>query len=424
MSFKTPRIAAAVLAAAALLAAPAASAYAWGPDGDDTAVPLDVDGRTYVAGDGPTVLRIAGSDRIATAIKAFCATESWRNHHRGDNSDRLILAASDDDKYADALASGPLADLLDAPILVTPSGDKLDGRIVSLLVLGCDGIRGNRDDFPIDSVTITSGTGVLREGIVQQLLAEPVFVDGVLDTSKGAGIPSCESGFDLQRPDRECGVDRYAGLNRYQTATAIAKYVDHIAFHKGYDNLNVFIADGNNFPDALAAGAAAAERNGVVILTNGAAGLDNTGFEFASNYAYSGKMIQNHNEVWVVGGNAKLAAAKGFNGVPVEPAFTVVGADRYETAAMLAKKAFTLKAHGQDFVVASGEVPADAVFAGGFAANLDGPLLLTAHGALSDPTGAYLKTDAASDSRITVFGGTGSVSPNVSGQLVALLAAL
>ena len=89
MSFKTPRIAAAVLAAAALLAAPAASAYAWGPDGDDTAVPLDVDGRTYVAGDGPTVLRIAGSDRIATAIKAFCATESWRNHHRGDNSDRL-----------------------------------------------------------------------------------------------------------------------------------------------------------------------------------------------------------------------------------------------------------------------------------------------------------------------------------------------
>ncbi|MBK7611751.1 MAG: cell wall-binding repeat-containing protein [Actinomycetales bacterium] len=236
MSFKTPRIAAAVLAAAALLAAPAASAYAWGPDGDDTAVPLDVDGRTYVAGDGPTVLRIAGSDRIATAIKAFCATDSWRGHHDGGDSDRLI-----------------------------------------------------------------------QEGIVQQLLAPPVFkVDGSLDTTKGAGIPNCPSGFDLRRHDRECGVDRYAGLNRYQTATAIAKYVDHIAFHKGYDNLNVFIADGNNFPDALAAGAAAAERNGVVILTNGAAGLDNTGFEFASNYAYSGKMIQNHNEVWVVGETPRL----------------------------------------------------------------------------------------------------------------------
>ncbi len=425
MSFKTPRIAAAVLTAAALLAAPAASAYAWGPDGDDTAVPLDVDGRTYVAGDGPTVLRIAGPDRIATAIKAFCATESWRGHHDGGDSDRLILAASDDDKYADALASGPLADLLDAPILVTPSGDKLDGRIVSLLVLGCDGIRRTRDDFPIDSVTITSGTGVLKEGIVQQLLAPPVFkVDGSLDTTKGAGIPNCPSGFDLRRHDRECGVDRYAGLNRYQTATAIAKYVDHVAWHKGYNNLNVFIADGNNFPDALAAGAAAAERNGVVILTNGAAGLDNTGFEFASNYAYSGKMIQNHNEVWVVGGNAKIAAAKGFNGVPVEPAFTVVGSDRYETAAMLAKQAFTLKAHGQDFVVASGEIPADAVFAGGFAANLDGPLLLTASASLSPATGSYLKANAASDSRITVFGGTGSVTPTVSGQLVALLAAL
>lgn len=422
MSFKTPRFAAAALAAAALLVAPAASAYAWGPDGDDTAVPLDVDGRTYVAGDGPTVLRIAGEDRIATAIKAFCATESWRNHHSGDNSDRLILA--DSLNYADALASGPLADLLDAPILVTPSGDKLDPRIVSLLVLGCDGVRNTRDDAPIDSVTITSGTGVLKEGIVQQLLAPPVFVSGVLDTTKGAGIPSCDSGRDLRDSRRECGVDRYAGLNRYQTATAIAKYVDHVAYHKGYDNLNVFLADGDNFPDALAAGAAAAERNGVVILTMGAAGLDNTGFEFASNYAYSGKMIQNHNEVWVVGGNAAKAAVKGFNGVRVEPAFSVVGSDRYATAAMLAEQAFTLKAHGQDFVVASGEVPADAVFGGGFAANLDGPLLLTASSTLSTPTGDYLKEYATADARITVFGGTGSVSPTVSGQLVALLAAL
>jgi putative cell wall-binding protein len=422
MSFKTPRFAAAALAAAALLVAPAASAYAWGPDGDDTAVPLDVDGRTYVAGDGPTVLRIAGEDRIATAIKAFCATESWRNHHSGDNSDRLILA--DSLNYADALASGPLADLLDAPILVTPSGDKLDPRIVSLLVLGCDGVRHTRDDAPIDSVTITSGTGVLKEGIVQQLLAPPVFVSGVLDTTKGAGIPSCDSGRDLRDSRRECGVDRYAGLNRYQTATAIAKYVDYVAYHKGYDNLNVFLADGDNFPDALAAGAAAAERNGVVILTMGAAGLDNTGFEFASNYAYSGKMIQNHNEVWVVGGNAAKAAVKGFNGVRVEPAFSVVGSDRYATAAMLAEQAFTLKAHGQDFVVASGEVPADAVFGGGFAANLDGPLLLTASSTLSTPTGDYLKEYATADARITVFGGTGSVSPTVSGQLVALLAAL
>jgi hypothetical protein len=300
----------------------------------------------------------------------------------------------------------------------------LDPRIVSLLVLGCDGVRHTRDDAPIDSVTITSGTGVLKEGIVQQLLAPPVFVSGVLDTTKGAGIPSCDSGRDLRDSRRECGVDRYAGLNRYQTATAIAKYVDYVAYHKGYDNLNVFLADGDNFPDALAAGAAAAERNGVVILTMGAAGLDNTGFEFASNYAYSGKMIQNHNEVWVVGGNAAKAAVKGFNGVRVEPAFSVVGSDRYATAAMLAEQAFTLKAHGQDFVVASGEVPADAVFGGGFAANLDGPLLLTASSTLSTPTGDYLKEYATADARITVFGGTGSVSPTVSGQLVALLAAL
>ena len=59
-----------------------------------------------------------------------------------------------------------------------------------------------------------------------------------------------------------------------------------------------------------------------------------------------------------------------------------------------------------------------------FAANLDGPLLLTASSTLSTPTGDYLKEYATADARITVFGGTGSVSPTVSGQLVALLAAL
>ena len=405
MSFKTPRLAVAALAATAVLAASAATAHAYG---DDTAPPLDVDGRTWVMGDGPTVLRIAGSDRIATAIKALCAVPNWR-WNDPERSDALVLASSEN--FADALASAPLADVLDAPLLVTPNGSSLDPRIVSLLVLGCDGIRNTRDDRPIDTVTITSGTGVLTEGIVKQLQDPVVWkTDGSLDTSKGAGITG--------------GVDRYAGLNRFQTATSIAKRIDYLAWMTGKDNLNVFIADGYDFPDALAAGAAAAERDGVVLLTMGAGGMDNTGFEFASNYAYSGKKIMNHNEVWAVGGNAAKAVRVGFNGVPVEPAFTVVGADRYETAAMLADKAFTLKARHQDFVVASGEQYADAVFAGAFAANLDAPLLLTASASLSPATGSYLKAKAASNSRITVFGGTGSVTPTVSGQLVALLAAL
>ena len=406
MSFKTPRLAAAALAATAMLAASAATAHAYG---DDTAPSLDVDGMTYVMGDGPTVLRIAGEDRIATAIKAFCAVPKWR-FNDPKRSDALVLASSEN--FADALASAPLADVMDAPLLVTPNGSSLDPRIVSLLVLGCNGVVGGGDDRPIDTVTITSGTGVLTEGVVKQLQAPVVWKSpGVLDTSKGAGIAG--------------GVDRYAGLNRFQTATAIAKRIDFLAWLAGKDNLNVFIADGYDFPDALAAGAAAAERDGVVLLTMGAGGMDNTGFEFASNYAYSGKKIMNHSEVWAVGGNASKAVKVGFNGVPVEPAFTVVGADRYETAAMLATKAFTLEDKFQDFVVASGEQYADAVFAGAFAANLDAPLLLTASASLSPATGDYLKAKATTEgafSRVTVFGGTGSVSPAVSGKIVEILA--
>ena len=115
MSFKTPRLAAAALAATAMLAASAATAHAYG---DDTAPSLDVDGMTYVMGDGPTVLRIAGEDRIATAIKAFCAVPKWR-FNDPKRSDALVLASSEN--FADALAS---ADRSYVGISVSPTPDQ------------------------------------------------------------------------------------------------------------------------------------------------------------------------------------------------------------------------------------------------------------------------------------------------------------
>ena len=116
---------------------------------------------------------------------------------------------------------------------------------------------------------------------------------------------------------------------------------------------------------------------------------------------------------------------RGFNGQPIEQTNTVVGSDRYETATMLASQVFGTGANApRDYVVTSGENYADAVFAGGYAANIDAPLVLTPSASLSPFTANYLKTTAPDKSRIIVFGGNGSVTPAVQGQIVTAVTKL
>ena len=398
MSILKRRAGVAAVACAAALALSAPNAFAASP-GDDSAVPISVDGAVVVASqDAPTAVRIAGKDRVATAIKAACS-RTFSKH--------AILASSSN--FADALASGPLADAWDAPIIVTPDGSSLDPQVLAYFALGCDGKAGTRDE--ITSVTITSGTGVLTDGIVKQLKDAitwdtkntPVTTDDVLNG--GAAVAR---------------VDRVAGANRYQTSAAIAWTVPN----DWASTPEIFFADGNNFPDALAAGAAAANHRGVVLLTMEDDGLDSSTFKYATSKPWANYAAVNHGQLWAVGGNAAKAVKKGHLGEAVEiPASQVlVGEDRYETAAMLAKAIFVKPV---DAVVASGESYADAVFAGGYAANLDAPLLLTNPSTLSSKTADYLKAEAANKlARVIVMGGTGSVTPAVQGQIVTAITAI
>jgi putative cell wall-binding protein len=370
MSLKYRRVAVAAVAAASIGAFGAPSAFA-----ADDAPQINIDAPVDVAvPNGPTVLRIADRDRIGTAIEAL-QSRCWA----GGN---VILASSEN--FADALAAGPLADVRNAPILVTPNGDSLDPRVADALT---DAYSVGGTQCPgFDKVTIVSGTGVLTSGVVDEI----------------------EDDLDLD-------TERFSGANRYQTSTVIGLAVVSDINFEGELNagVDVFLADGDNFPDALAAGAAAAERNGVVLLTMGDRGIDDSvALATSLNGPYSGPSADAHRSIWAVGGNAAKAAAKGFQGgQPIEVNFSVVGADRYETAAKLARATF---GNPKDFVVASGENYADGVVAGGYAANLDAPLLLTTSAALSKVTGDYLSEKVDNGERVIVFGGPGSVSKAVS----------
>lgn len=309
------------------------------------------------------LFRVAGQDRVNTAIKLMnSSTKHW--------GPEVIIARTDD--FADALSAGPLADVLDAPILLSAPGNSIDSRVITAI-----------HNKGFSRVTLVGGTGVFTEKARAQL--------------EGHGW----------------AVTRNRGVDRYETAVGIAKRAIKIGFDNPTvtpKNVNVYLATGVNFPDALAAGAAAADNDGVVLLTKDKV-LEDFTYNFLVKEVETINPKVNGVEIHTVGGQAEAAAKSRIEDI----ADTNTGANRYATAAMLMGK---YKNGIARIAVVSGEGFADGVAAAGWVANHDGALLLTRNAYLSPETDAalypyYDNTDVD----IVVVGGTGSVSLNVSDQL-------
>lgn len=354
-----------VLAASAAVAVALGGAV--GASANIDGSPIDIDGPPDVVTSGnPSIYRFAGPDRVSTALQAAMRTSivatpsGW--------GDTVIIATSDD--FADALAAGTLADVLDAPVLLNPTGNSLRSDVRAY-------VNAN-----FDNVILVGGTGV--------------FGDSVRTSLEAAGHD----------------VERIGGPNRYQTALQLGLQTVARADAGTYDNVNVFLADGHNFPDALAAGAAAAENDGVVLLTIGWDRIDATTYG-----ALTIGGLQDHESIIAVGGPAAAAAASGYQGDPIEVDHSVVGSNRYDTAVELADR---FVGDAVNFVIASGENFPDGVVGGAYAGNVDGALLLTQQDRLTDVTGDYLESIRLEVENVFVFGGPGSVSPAVSRAIAEL----
>jgi len=190
--------------------------------------------------------------------------------------------------------------------------------------------------------------------------------------------------------------------------------VDFYGIESGADSLNVnpYITTGINFPDALAAGAAAAANDGVVLLTKGEA-MDSRGFtedflvdlnDWVADTEFWWDV--NTTETFAVGGPAHRALVA--NDVRFVEAYD--GADRYETATLTAEGTF---GDPSFFAVVSGMNYPDAVVASAYIANADGPLLLSAPDALTPVTAAYLADNVDNGQMVVTFGGPGSMSKAV-----------
>lgn len=302
-----------------------------------------------------TIDRLGGPDRIDTAI----ATSHLGYNNAGSatlQAGGVVLTRSD--SFADALAGSALAAKTHAPLLLTPTGG-LDSRVATEL---------RRVLKPGGQVTLLGGTDALSAHVESQVAA---------------------LGFTTRR---------LAGPDRYATAVAIADATTA-------NPARILVATGNNFPDALAAGAASgtAQKVGkdtVVLLSNDRQ-LPGSTAAYVSAHA-------NAAQLFGVGDQGAEALQSMF---PADHVIPVAGTDRYATAAAVAHIFFNGPTSPASIGVAVGDNWPDALSGGALLGTQGAPLLLANKAAIPGVEADYAETVASSVNTVLAFGGT-DVMPN------------
>lgn len=274
-------------------------------------------------------------------------------------SDTAVLVRDND--YADSLVSGPLAAQLNAPILLTPT-KSMNNKTLNQLV---------------------------KRGFKRVII-----VGGLASVSENVALTIRKAGFS---------VERIGGADRYATATAVA---DRLLAERGSTNTAVFLATGQDYPDALAASAAAIKQNGVVLLTTNRGGQADT--KTWMNSAKSGM-------VHAIGG----PAVKTIDTYGVKTEKKVMGKNRYQTATAVATSFFP--ANPARVVVATGMDFPDATVATAITAKTGAPVTLTPAHRLAPITGKYLHTTKNSIKKIDILGGTKAVTTRVESEIIAVV---
>ena len=196
-------------------------------------------------------------------------------------------------------------------------------------------------------------------------------------------------------------VDRLSGADRYATAAAISA----ASFSPGVPI--AYVATGANFPDALAAGAAAVRRGGPVLLVTssnvpGATARELARLDPAQIVVVGGSSIVSQGVIDQLRAYATTGTVR-----------RLAGATRYATAAAISRDAFPQNVPVA--YVATGMNFPDALAGVAAAGSGGGPVLLTKPNELPAETAAEL--GRLRPDRIVVLGGTSVISGTVANAL-------
>ncbi|SCL40689.1 WD40-like Beta Propeller Repeat [Micromonospora pallida] len=331
-------------------------------DGTQADFPVPIHGASGVPAYQPRkkdrVARLAGTNRFTTA--AAVSQSHWKTYGNAadtrEQANSVVLSRSD--TFADALSGSALAAFKRGPLLMTPPTS-------------------------LEASTKAEIQRVLAPGGTVYLLGSPgALSTGVEDAVRALGYNPV----------------RLAGSDRFSTSVAIANAIDPSP------DL-VLMATGMNYPDALAAGAAAGSYShptsnwsAVVILTNDAK-LP------VSTKAYLDGLDRDSRTLYGIGRYAAQAAAA-YDG---PDAVDVWGDSRYETALYTA---WTFFGGSHHVGLATGANWPDALSGGALMAVVNGPLMLT-QGAATDlafEAELLLAESSASTRDVLVFGSAPVIS--------------
>ncbi|AGA70633.1 cell wall-binding protein [Desulfitobacterium dichloroeliminans LMG P-21439] len=311
--------------------------------------------------------------RLETAVQQ--ALEGWPT-----GAETVILARAD--RFPDALAGVPLAARYDAPILLT-SGEALNSEVEQALKI-----------LNPDRVLLLGGEGALGPQVAAKL--ESLGWSGE-------------------------GLQRINGLNRYETAAAIALETAglsrDILTDPNHSEEAVAIVTGLNFPDALSIASIAGIKQMPILLTESGALPQET---------WTALKALNPKKIYLIGGEGVIAPAVATDlqeqlklaGPVIE---RLSGASRYDTMAAVAA---AFAGEGQGLAFATGQDFPDALTGAALAVRLNSKVILIPQG----PIEAYprLKETIAQhpynpEAKQYIFGGNGAISSERVQELKVLL---
>lgn len=297
------------------------------------------------------VTRVAGADRWGTS-RAVAA--SWP-------VGRSVAYVASGRNFPDALSAAARSGVHDAPVLLVDSASVPSDTRAALTRL------------EPDRIVVVGGTSAVSNGVLTTLRSYAV------------------SGT----------VERVAGGDRYGTAARMASF-----YSPGVDR--VYLASGEDYPDALAGAALAAHENAPLLLTASTGLSDATRAQLAR---------LDHDEIVVLGGGRRIPTdvaqdAARYSGPG--SLTRVAGDDRYETAELLARR---VPASRPTAYLASGGAYPDALVAAALAGRTGSPLLLATPGALPPSTRRAL--DRIALTKVVAVGGSGVLDDTVLAQAAA-----
>jgi putative cell wall-binding protein len=271
------------------------------------------------------IWRLAGPDRFGTAVEITRAIY-------GDPlavAPPSVIYLTNARNYPDALSAGPAAILQGGAILPVEQNGAPEVILAEIARLKPDRI-------------VIMGQENAVSSVVEMQVADRL-------ASVGASVP----------------ITRNGGASRYETAEMLIR-----SAFEPLGSQYAFIVTGQNYPDALAAGAAAGRLGAPVILVPGSgADLPASTAALLADLGVTHVLIAGGPTTVSPGIEADLRALAGLASVE-----RFAGADRYQTAAMINAAVF----NGSEYaLLASGMGFADALAGGPLAGVMGAPLYLT-----------------------------------------------